>query len=111
MRPDDALQSTAKALSRHRHAFEAFTRPATRWLTEQLSATATHVIDLASGIGDPALDLAAHLPAARVTACDRVPEFLAELRAEAARRGLPNVNTLEADMAGLPQSAASADCV
>jgi ubiquinone/menaquinone biosynthesis C-methylase UbiE len=105
------LELTARALAKHRRAFELFTRPATAWVVEQVDTTSTEVVDLACGIGDPALSLAARICAGRVTAVDRVPEFLVALRTEAAARGLLNVHALTADMRALPLRHASADCV
>src|SRR5438270_12643566 len=62
-----------------------------------------HVLDLASGTGDPALALAAAVaPNGEVIATDLVPEMLAVVAADARAQGLTNLRTQQADMAALP---------
>jgi SAM-dependent methyltransferase len=105
-----ALSAVARSLAQHRTQFEAFTRPATDLILEELGAV-REVVDLASGTGDPALALAAALPGARVLATDRFSELLAETERAAHARGLANLQTLQADMHHLPLMAASVDLV
>jgi SAM-dependent methyltransferase len=63
-------------------------------------AAGHHIADLGSGPGFAAFDLA-HLVGrrGRIAAVDKASAFLAFVHAEAARRGLSNVATLEADLA------------
>ena len=58
-----------------------------------------HVADLGSGPGFSALDLAGIVGGTgHVTAIDKAPAYLRFLAAQARRRGLANVDTLEADV-------------
>ena len=69
-----------------------------------------HVVDLASGTGDPALALAAAVvPGGRVTATDLVPGMLAGVADAAGRRGLANVVCQAADAEALPFATGTAD--
>ncbi len=62
-----------------------------------------HVLDLASGSGDPALALAAAVgPAGRVTATDSSTEMLALAEANARLQGLTNLTFRQADAQALP---------
>ena len=110
---DATLEECRRALVRWRRAFEAFTSPATHWIVQGLAQGAPLcVLDLACGIGDPALALAAHLsPSGRVVGCDRVAPFVHELQAYARQRGLSNLSAIQADLECLPLAAASVDCV
>ncbi|HKP64838.1 MAG TPA: methyltransferase domain-containing protein [Polyangiales bacterium] len=107
------LERCAAALERWRSAFESFTRPGSAPILAQLAAAApgSTVVDLACGIGDPALALAAALPGCRIVACDRVAPFLQQLAAEAGARGLHNLTPVCCDLAELPLPAATADWV
>lgn len=61
------------------------------------------VLDLASGIGEPALMLAQRVaPDGRVTATDLVPEMLAGAKRRAAEAGIGNMRFEIADMEALP---------
>ena len=61
------------------------------------------VLDLASGIGEPALSCARRIgDTGRVTATDLVPEMLAGARRRAAEDGLANIDFEIADMEALP---------
>lgn len=110
MSSPSALSAVARSLAQHRTRFEAFTRPATDLILDQVGV-AREIVDLASGTGDPALALAAALPRARVLATDRVAELLAETEREARVRELTNLQTLQTDMHHLPLTAASVDLV
>ena len=61
------------------------------------------VLDLASGVGEPALTIARRVGAAgHVTATDLVDEMLAGCRRRAAAAGLTNIDCRQADMEDLP---------
>jgi SAM-dependent methyltransferase len=109
----DELERCARALAHFRSDFERFSQPASALILSQLSAAAAGatIIDLACGIGDPALALAAAVPTARIIACDRVAPFLQLLAAEAAVRSLANITPVRCDLADLPLPAASANWV
>jgi ubiquinone/menaquinone biosynthesis C-methylase UbiE len=62
-----------------------------------------HVLDLASGTGEPALSIAAAVgPQGRVVATDLVREMLQAAEENAAHRGLKNMEFLAADAEQLP---------
>ncbi len=62
-----------------------------------------HVLDVAAGVGDPALTLARIVgPAGHVTATDISAEMLAEAEENARKQGLKNVTFRQADAASLP---------
>jgi ubiquinone/menaquinone biosynthesis C-methylase UbiE len=62
-----------------------------------------HVLDLASGAGEPALSIARRVGATgRVTATDLVPEMLAGARRRSREAGLDNIAFELADMEDLP---------
>jgi ubiquinone/menaquinone biosynthesis C-methylase UbiE len=69
------------------------------------------ILDLACGVGDPSLRLAARFPDARVVAVDFVDEMLLEVQRRAAASGLRNVRVQTADMLALPFAAGSFDTV
>jgi SAM-dependent methyltransferase len=93
--------------------------------TERLSRAATeaimqagqvtlgmHVLDLASGTGDPALALARAVgPEGAVTATDLVPEMLAAAADHARQRHVTNLTFQQADPETLPFPAQSFDVV
>jgi SAM-dependent methyltransferase len=107
-----ALAACLAALSRNRGRFEAFTRPATELIEAQLGSTVRELLDLGSGIGDPALALARALDGrGRVTALDCQPALLALLTSEAKARMLRNIATVNATMEALPFGSASFDAV
>lgn len=60
------------------------------------------VLDLACGLGDPALTLADAAPLGRVTAVDITPEMVHEARSRARAGGVTNVEFVEADLESLP---------
>ncbi|HTU63509.1 MAG TPA: methyltransferase domain-containing protein [Polyangiales bacterium] len=110
MSSPSALSAVARSLAQHRTRFEALTRPATDVILAEVQQV-HEVIDLASGTGDPALTLAAALPAARVLATDRFAELLRETERAARARGLSNLQILQTDMHQVPLTAASVDLV
>ena len=70
------------------------------------------VLDLASGVGEPALTIAGRVgPAGSVTATDLVPEMLAGARRRAEEAGVGNIGFEIADMEALPFADASFDRV
>ncbi len=70
------------------------------------------VLDIATGVGEPALLAARHVaPNGRVVATDLSPQMLAIARERATASGLTNVDFIEADAAGLDFPAASFDAV
>lgn len=86
---------------------------ASEWIAELANVRAgMSVLDLASGIGDPALLLARRVGArGLVTATDLVPEGLTLLERRAQRLGLSGVRTRCSDMEYLPFAGASFDAV
>jgi len=71
------------------------TRPARELLDRVPLGAAERVVDLGCGPGNSTALLAARFPAARVTGVDNSPEMLAR-----ARRDLPSVTWVEADVGG-----------
>jgi SAM-dependent methyltransferase len=80
------------------------TRAATDLILQGASLSpGMHVLDLASGSGEPALSLAAAVgPQGRVVATDLVPEMLQAAQEHAAARGLSNIEFQVADAEQLP---------
>src|SRR5208282_696763 len=81
-----------------------FTRGATHAILEfaQLRPGMS-VLDLASGVGDPALSLAAEVtPAGRVTASDLGPGMFSLAEELARKKGLTNIEFREASAESLP---------
>lgn len=68
----------------------------------------SHVLDLAAGVGEPSLTLAALLERGWLVSCDLIPAMLIHLRQRAASRG-PLPALAAADMARLPFRDASFD--
>src|SRR5262245_34798771 len=62
----------------------------------------TEHLDIASGTGEPGLLIAAMIPRGRVVLTDLSGGMLAAARANAARRGLTNVETCECGAEDLP---------
>jgi SAM-dependent methyltransferase len=88
----------------------------TRPFTDALARAARlrsddRVLDLACGLGNPALTLAELVPAGRVTALDATPEMLEEARSRAAKRGTHNVDFVLGGLESLPFDPSSFDCV
>lgn len=75
-------------------------------------APGQNVLDLASGVGEPALSIARRVgDGGRVTATDLVPEMLDGARRRAAEAGLGNLRFEIADMEALPFADAAYDRV
>lgn len=84
-------------------------RRATRRIADEAPAT---VLDLATGTGDWALDLARRLPEARITGIDLSSEMLAVARRKAERSGCgERLAFIQGDAEALPAPDASADLV
>lgn len=86
-------------------------------VTDALLATAQlrpgmHVLDLASGVGDPALTAAAAIaPKGQLTATDLNPAMLAFIEDQARQRHITNINFREASVESLPFPNATFDAI
>jgi len=89
----------------------AFTRGATDAILEAAQLRpGMRVLDLASGVGDPALSIAAEVgPSGRVTASDMGPGMISLAEKLARKKGLPNIEFREANAESLPFADASYD--
>jgi SAM-dependent methyltransferase len=90
-----------------------FTGGATRALIETARVRpGMNVLDLASGVGDPALSLAvAAAPGGRVTATDLNPDMLAFIDEQARLRKITNIDFREASAESLPFPDAAFDAL
>jgi len=91
----------------------AFTRGATEAILEAAQLRpGLHVLDLACGVGDPALSVAAELaPSGRVTATDLGPGMMSLAEELARQKGLTNIEFREANAESLPFADASFDAL
>jgi SAM-dependent methyltransferase len=99
---------------RNWHAqLSAFTRPATDAVLEAAQLRpGMRVLDLASGVGDPALSIAGSVgPHGHVTATDLGPGMMAFARELSKSKGLQNVGFCVADVEALPFPDGSFDVV
>src|SRR6266403_4188308 len=89
----------------------AFTRGATEAILEAAHLRpGMRVLDLACGVGDPALSIAAEVaPSGRVTATDLGPGMMSLAEELARKKGLANIDFREADAESLPFGDASFD--
>jgi len=89
----------------------AFTRGATDAILEAAQLRpGMRVLDLASGVGDPALSIAAAVgPSGRVTASDMGPGMISLAEKLARKKGLPNIEFREANAESLPFADSSYD--
>jgi ubiquinone/menaquinone biosynthesis C-methylase UbiE len=62
----------------------------------------SHVLDIASGTGEPALSAASRCPQGKVMMTDLAENMLLVAKESAARRGLTNVETRQCDAGALP---------
>lgn len=92
----------ARELERLRDQHAAW-RPETEALWKAAGfRSGQHLADLGCGPGYSALDLAGIVgPAGRVTALDKATPFLGYLASEAAKRGITNIATIEADLTSM----------
>jgi SAM-dependent methyltransferase len=89
----------------------AFTRGATEAILEAAQLRpGLRVLDLASGVGDPALSIAAVVaPSGRVTATDLGPGMISLAEELARKKGIANIEFREANAESLPFADASYD--
>lgn len=89
----------------------AFTRGATEAILEAAQLRpGLRVLDLASGVGDPALSIAAEVgPSGRVTATDLGPGMISLAEELARKKGITNIEFREANAESLPFPDASYD--
>ena len=89
----------------------AFTRGATEAILEAAPLRpGMRVLDLASGVGDPALSIAEHIaPSGSVTASDLGPGMISLAEELARSRGLTNIEFREANAESLPFAGESYD--
>jgi SAM-dependent methyltransferase len=94
----------------HAH-IAAFTRGATEAILEAAQLRpGLRVLDLASGVGDPALSIAAQVaPSGRVTATDLGPGMISLAEELARKNGIANIEFREANAESLPFPDASYD--
>lgn len=104
VRQDWQDRERAAAWRKWHGKFVVQTRAATdALLGEARLAAGMHVVDLASGAGDPALRAAEIVgPSGRVTATDLSPGMIENVRAHAMERGIINLSAELADMESLP---------
>jgi len=103
----------AEAWERWGPAVRAQSAAATTWIAELADIReGMAVLDLASGVGDPAVALARRVgPGGRVVATDLVPGALEFVDRAARAEGLVQLGTQPADMEALPFAAGSFDAV
>jgi SAM-dependent methyltransferase len=94
----------------HAH-IAAFTRGATEAILEAAQLRpGLRVLDLASGVGDPALSIAAEVaPSGRVTATDLGPGMISLAEELAGKKGIANIEFREANAESLPFADGSYD--
>jgi SAM-dependent methyltransferase len=94
----------------HAH-IAAFTRGATEAILEAAQLRpGMRVLDLASGVGDPALSIAAEIaPSGRVTATDLGPGMISLAEELARKKGIANIEFREANAESLPFADGSYD--
>jgi SAM-dependent methyltransferase len=95
---------TVAAWRRWHAQIAAFTRGATEAILEAAHLRpGMRVLDLASGVGDPALSIAAEVaPSGRVTATDLGPGMISLAEELARKKGLSNIEFREASAESLP---------
>lgn len=105
--------NTIAARRKWKRKLDLFFRPATRIILEAAQVRpGLEVLDTASGMGEPAVELAAAVaPTGHVTATDFEPNVLEVAAAEARSRGLSNLTTRQADAQALPFADQSFDRV
>ncbi|WP_214070347.1 class I SAM-dependent methyltransferase [Mucilaginibacter sp. dw_454] len=90
----------------------AFLHPMGEAIIKQLSITETdHVLDIATGTGEPGLTIAALATQGKVTGTDLAEGMLEVAQQNAKEKGLPNYETLTADAGELPFSDDSFDAI
>ncbi|MFT5284910.1 MAG: ubiquinone/menaquinone biosynthesis C-methylase UbiE [Planctomycetota bacterium] len=106
-----AWSSVASGWSEWWNVFELGTSNLNRRLVEQSGAVkGDHVLDVATGVGEPALTAAKVVgPSGRVTACDLSPEMIRFAAERAQRAELTNIEFIEVDAHELDFEAESFD--
>jgi SAM-dependent methyltransferase len=104
-------QRTVAAWRKWHAHIAAFSRGATDAILEAAQLRpGMRVLDLASGVGDPALSIAAAVgPSGRVTASDMGPGMISLAEELARKKGLANIEFREANAESLPFADASYD--
>src|SRR3981189_859379 len=97
-------ERTVAAWRKWQAQIAAFTRGATEAILEAAHLRpGMRVLDLASGVGDPALSIAAEVaPSGRVTATDIGPGMISLAEELARKRGITNIEFREASAESLP---------
>ncbi len=106
--------STARtrAERKWRAEWSAFTQPASDLMWARLAdAPPSHLLDLASGTGDPALLFARQVASAQVMATDLAPDILSIGEAVALSEGLRNIEFRQASADALPFADSSFDAI
>jgi ubiquinone/menaquinone biosynthesis C-methylase UbiE len=113
LRQDWTDEQTVAVWRKWQAPIAAFTRAATEALLETARLRpGMRVLDLASGVGDPALSIAEAVgPAGQVVATDLGPGMIAFAEELARARGLRNIEFRVADAEALPFPAGSFDAV
>jgi SAM-dependent methyltransferase len=105
----DAWHSVAPGWARWDERLRRLTQPVTDRLVQEVE-TGNRVLDIASGVGEPAISLAEHVgPSGAVVGTDLVEAMLAAARASAAARGVTNVEFRKVDGEHLDVPPASFD--
>jgi SAM-dependent methyltransferase len=106
-------EATVTAWRKWQAQIAAFTRGATEAILEAAQVRpGLRVLDLACGVGDPALTIAAEVaPSGRVTATDMGPGMMSLAEELARKKGLTNIEFREANAESLPFADASYDVV
>src|SRR5260370_31371901 len=97
-------ERTVAAWRKWQAQIAAFTHGATEAILEAAHLRpGMHVLDLASGVGDPAFSIAAEIaPSGRVTATDLGPGMISLAEELARHKGLTNIEFREASDESLP---------
>lgn len=113
LQPGWADEATVAARRKWQAHVSAFTRGATEVILEVADARpGLQALDLASGMGEPALSLAAAAgPSGHVTATDVEPGILAVAEERARNLGLANISFRRADAQALPFADRSFDLI
>jgi ubiquinone/menaquinone biosynthesis C-methylase UbiE len=106
-------RQAAQYWEKHRRTIQMMFAPITRALLEAAEVRPGHrVLDVATGPGEPALEMAESVGAeGTVIGVDAAPEMVEAARREADRRGLRNVHFEEAPADRLPFSVGAFDAV
>ncbi|HET8925954.1 MAG TPA: class I SAM-dependent methyltransferase [Candidatus Acidoferrum sp.] len=111
LRVEWTCDTTVAAWRKWQAQIAAFTRGATEAILEAAHLRpGMRVLDLACGVGDPALSIAAEVaPSGRVTATDMGPGMMSLAEELARKKGLTNIEFREANAESLPFADASYD--